>query len=103
MEEIRRRPAARARRLRRTRRSGKRRLSHLFSGHVLTLDSWLEEHRVPEDKHAGRADEPEERAKRGGDPEERNADHEETGIERFLGDLCPGDVERLSTCAHKLD
>ena len=50
---------------------------------------------MAEDEHGGGADEPEEGAEGGRDPEEGDADHEEAGVERLLRDDVLADLYRV--------
>ena len=48
-----------------------------------------------EDEERGGADEPEERGERGREPEHREPDDEERGVERLLGDELVAHLHRL--------
>jgi hypothetical protein len=53
---------------------------------------------MPQDEHARRTHEPEERAEWGRDPEQRYADDEQARVETLLRDLCSSNMDRLRTC-----
>ena len=65
---------------------------------VLALDAGLHERRVPNDEDAGRADYPEDGAERGREPEQRDADHEEAGVQRLLRHDVVADLHGLGGC-----
>ena len=53
---------------------------------------------MAEDEDGGSADEPEDGAEGGREPEEGDADHEEAGVERLLGDRVLADLDRVGRC-----
>lgn len=53
---------------------------------------------MAEDEDGGGADEPEKGTERGRDPEEGDADHEEAGVERLLGDNVLADLYWVRCC-----
>lgn len=53
---------------------------------------------MPEDEEGRRADDPEDGAQWGREPEQRDADHEETGVEGFLGHDVLAELQWLWGC-----
>ncbi len=78
--------------------SGNRGLDGVLDLGVLALDAGLHHGRVAEDEDGGGADEPEEGAEGRRDPKEGDADHEEAGVERLLGDNVLADLYWVGRC-----
>lgn len=53
---------------------------------------------MSENEDGGGANEPEDGAEGGGEPEEGDANHEEAGVERLLGDRVLADLNRVGSC-----
>ena len=70
-------------------------LDRVLDGSVLALDPGLDHARVAEDEDGGGADEPEDGAEGGREPEKGDADHEEAGVERLLSDDVIADLYRV--------
>lgn len=71
------------------------RLDRVLHVRIFTLDAGLHDRRVSQDEDGRRADEPEEGAHGGRDPQEREADDEEAGVEGLLRDDVLADLHRL--------
>lgn len=71
------------------------RLDGVLDGRVLTLDAGLHDGGVAEDEDGGGADEPEDGAEGGREPEEGDADDEEARVERLLRDDVLPDRNRV--------